>query len=179
VVSQRRFPSRYSPLSDCAYYLLQVLFVIATPDVFKSSNSDTYIVFGEAKIEDPAAQQAQINAAQALAGGDSHSRHGHSHAGHVHGRGHNGTGADEHSDEHSDDDDDDDGVPDLEEAKATNRGVEEDEDVDETGVDSKDIELVMAQVKCRRAKAVRVLKENDGDLITASGYCDLFRLLLT
>eukprot|EP01084_Bolivina_argentea_P087711 158421_1 len=34
-----------------------VLFVIAEPDVFKSPNSDTYIVFGEAKIEDMNAQQ--------------------------------------------------------------------------------------------------------------------------
>lgn len=28
---------------------LQVLFVIASPDVYKSPNSDCYIVFGEAK----------------------------------------------------------------------------------------------------------------------------------
>lgn len=28
----------------------QILFVIATPDVYKSQNSDTYIVFGEAKV---------------------------------------------------------------------------------------------------------------------------------
>lgn len=30
--------------------VLQVLFVIATPDVYKSPNSDCYIVFGEAKV---------------------------------------------------------------------------------------------------------------------------------
>jgi len=29
-----------------------ILFVIQKPDVYKSSASDTYIVFGEAKIED-------------------------------------------------------------------------------------------------------------------------------
>ena len=40
--------------------------------------------------------------------------------------------------------------------------------IDETGVDSKEIEIVMAQVRCTRAKAVRVLKENGGDLINAS-----------
>ena len=28
----------------------QVLFVIASPDVYKSPNSDCYIVFGEAKV---------------------------------------------------------------------------------------------------------------------------------
>ena len=30
----------------------QLLFVIASPDVFKSQNSDTYIVFGEAKVRE-------------------------------------------------------------------------------------------------------------------------------
>jgi len=29
-----------------------ILFVIANPDVYKSPNSDTYVIFGEAKIED-------------------------------------------------------------------------------------------------------------------------------
>lgn len=40
---------------------LQILFVINTPDVFKSPASDTYIIFGEAKIEDLSAQ-AQVRA---------------------------------------------------------------------------------------------------------------------
>lgn len=57
--------------------------------------------------------------------------------------------------------DEDDDIPELE-------AVEEDGPLDETGVDPKDIELVMAQVSCSRAKAVRVLKESGGDLINAS-----------
>merc|ERR1719207_417290 len=44
-----------------------ILFVISTPDVHKSPSSDTYIVFGEAKIEDLSAQ-AQANAAQQFTG---------------------------------------------------------------------------------------------------------------
>ena len=40
-----------------------ILFVISKPDVYKSASSDTYVVFGEAKIEDLNAQ-AQQNAAQ-------------------------------------------------------------------------------------------------------------------
>ncbi|XP_067935253.1 nascent polypeptide-associated complex subunit alpha-like [Watersipora subatra] len=40
-----------------------ILFVINRPDVYKSPASDTYIVFGEAKIED-LSQQAQIDAAE-------------------------------------------------------------------------------------------------------------------
>jgi len=39
-----------------------ILFVITKPDVYKNPSSDTYIVFGEAKIED-LSQQAQMDAA--------------------------------------------------------------------------------------------------------------------
>ena len=39
-----------------------ILFVIAKPDVYKNPASDTYIVFGEAKIED-LSQNAQMEAA--------------------------------------------------------------------------------------------------------------------
>ena len=56
---------------------------------------------------------------------------------------------------------DDDDIPELE-------APEDDGPVDETGVDPKDIELVIQQVGCSRAKAVKVLKESGGDLINAS-----------
>lgn len=46
-----------------------VLFVISNPDVYKSPNSNTYIIFGEAKIED-LNSQAQNQAAQAMAAAD-------------------------------------------------------------------------------------------------------------
>lgn len=39
-----------------------IIFVISKPDVYKSPASDTYIVFGEAKVED-LSQQAQLAAA--------------------------------------------------------------------------------------------------------------------
>jgi nascent polypeptide-associated complex subunit alpha len=57
--------------------------------------------------------------------------------------------------------DNDDDVPELE-------APEDDGPIDETGVDPKDIELLMAQVNCSRARAVRALKESGGDLINAS-----------
>ncbi|KAI0310893.1 NAC domain-containing protein [Amylostereum chailletii] len=119
------------------------LFVIASPDVYKSQNSETYIVFGEAKMEDTNAQ-AQMNAAQQLAQGG-------------------GGGMPSLEGAGADDDDDDDDIPELE-------APEEDGPVDETGVDPKDIELVMTQVNCSRAKAVRALKESGGDLINASAF---------
>ena len=43
---------------------LQVMFVISKPDVFKSPHSDTYIIFGEAKIEDLSNQMQTQAAAQ-------------------------------------------------------------------------------------------------------------------
>ncbi|KJA27511.1 hypothetical protein HYPSUDRAFT_52004 [Hypholoma sublateritium FD-334 SS-4] len=117
-----------------------VLFVLAAPEVYKSPNSDCYIVFGEAKIEDMNSQ-AQLSASQQLQS---------SGAGVAPTLEDSGAGAD----------DDDDDIPDLEAA-------EEDGPLDETGVDPKDIDLVMQQVNCSRAKAVRVLKESGGDLINA------------
>lgn len=46
---------------------MQILFVIQKPDVFKSPASDTYIIFGEAKIEDLSAQ-ASAQAAEQYTG---------------------------------------------------------------------------------------------------------------
>ncbi|KAF7304608.1 NAC-A/B domain-containing protein [Mycena kentingensis (nom. inval.)] len=113
-----------------------VLFVVATPEVFKAANSDCYIVFGEAKMEDMS-NQGPMGGAQPFAPGSM--------------GGIQQTAAD---------DDDDDDVPELEAA-------DDDGTLDETGVEAKDIELVMAQVNCSRAKAVRALKDSNGDLINA------------
>lgn len=52
-------------------------------------------------------------------------------------------------------------------SEAKGKDVEDEGEVDETGVDAKDIELVTAQVGCTRAKAVKSLKEKNGDLINA------------
>ena len=58
-----RHTSRACLCHDCCKRTAQILFVIAKPDVFKSPASDTYVVFGEAKIEDLSAQ-AQSQAAE-------------------------------------------------------------------------------------------------------------------
>mmetsp|Transcript_14104 Transcript_14104/g.26386 ORF Transcript_14104/g.26386 Transcript_14104/m.26386 type:complete len:329 (+) Transcript_14104:109-1095(+) len=60
-------------------------------------------------------------------------------------------------------------------ANAGEAGVEEppkieeveEEAVDESGVEAKDIDLVISQAGCSRAKAVKALKDNDGDLVNA------------
>ncbi|KAK3273139.1 hypothetical protein CYMTET_18597 [Cymbomonas tetramitiformis] len=63
-------------------------------------------------------------------------------------------------------------VPDLTavETKKDDAPAAEEEDegeIDETGVEPKDIELVMTQASVSRAKAVSALKVNDGDIVSA------------
>ncbi|KEI41604.1 uncharacterized protein L969DRAFT_318473 [Mixia osmundae IAM 14324] len=59
--------------------------------------------------------------------------------------------------------------------------AEEEGEVDETGVEAKDVELVMQQVGCSRAKAVRALKENNNDLVTDQCHhgCELIAPSMT
>jgi len=106
-----------------------ILFVIQTPDVFKSPASDTYIIFGEAKIEDLSAA-AQSQAAQAFQMAQEQ---------------------------------------DVSESRPEAAAGDEDdgEEVDETGVESKDVELVMTQASVSRAKAVKALKASGGDIVSA------------
>jgi nascent polypeptide-associated complex subunit alpha len=109
-----------------------ILFVIGRPDVYKSPASDTYIVFGEAKIED-LSQQAQMAAAETFK------------------RQENPAGLD---------------VPSSVSAPIQEES-EEEEEVDESGVEAKDIELVMSQANVSRTKAVKALKSNNNDIVNA------------
>ena len=122
------------------------LFVINKPDVFKSPTADTYVVFGEAKSEDMgnAAQAAAAKQFQQAPAGMP---------------GMPGAAMPD------DDDDDDDDIPGLVSGDDA-PGLEE-AAVDETGIEAKDVELVMSQAGCSRTKAVLALKENDGDLVNA------------
>lgn len=43
----------------------------------------------------------------------------------------------------------------------------EEEDVDDTGVEDKDVDLVMTQANVSRSKAVRALKNNQNDIVNA------------
>ena len=43
--------------------------------------------------------------------------------------------------------------------------------VDETGVEQKDIELVMSQANVSKAKAIRALKNNGNDIVNAIMVC--------
>eukprot|EP00994_Dinema_validum_P004573 NODE_2628_length_665_cov_880.844156_g1727_i1.p3 GENE.NODE_2628_length_665_cov_880.844156_g1727_i1~~NODE_2628_length_665_cov_880.844156_g1727_i1.p3 ORF type:complete len:146 (-),score=49.39 NODE_2628_length_665_cov_880.844156_g1727_i1:153-590(-) len=102
-----------------------ILFVITQPDVYKSPSSETYIIFGEAKIEDMASERGK-EAVQAF------------------------KTADKAAEKPADDADDDDG-----------------EEVDESKLDAKDIDLVMSQASVNRKKAVRALARAEGDIVNA------------
>ncbi|KAF8332393.1 NAC domain-containing protein [Cantharellus anzutake] len=121
-----------------------LLFVIASPEVYKNPTGDCYIVFGEAKGEDPSAlAHAAATQQRVPAANEKHHDHAHDHS-------------------HDHDDDSKDEPPPLEELDD-----DDSDEIDETGVDSNDVEEVMKQVSCSRAKAVKVLKEKDGDVISA------------
>ncbi|KAM3075881.1 GAL4 enhancer protein [Clarireedia jacksonii] len=127
-----------------------ILFVINNPEVYKSPTSNTYIVFGEAKIED-LNSQAQASAAAQLAAQEAHDHSGHDHAGHDHSGHDHGKGkAIDTGDEKKEEEEEDEG-----------------EEVDASGLEDKDIELVMTQASVSRNKAVKALKENDNDIVNS------------
>lgn len=105
-----------------------IMFVVSKPDVFKSPTADSYIIFGEAKIEDLAAKQAQMNA--------------------------------ENSQQRSQ-------KSNFEGQNQGSANTASDEAVDETGIDAKDIALVIDQAHCTRAQAVTALRNNNNDLVNA------------
>ncbi|KAJ5100535.1 nascent polypeptide-associated complex subunit alpha [Penicillium angulare] len=125
-----------------------ILFVVNQPDVYRSPNTNTWIIFGEAKIEDLNAQ-AQASAAQQLAAAEAAGEH----AGHDH----------DHDHDHSH------GVDLSGETPKVEAKDEEDdgEPVDESGLEAKDIDLVMAQASVSRKKAVKALRENDNDIVNS------------
>ncbi|CAK4031479.1 ATP synthase D chain, mitochondrial [Lecanosticta acicola] len=125
-----------------------ILFVISNPDVYKSPSSNTWIIFGEAKIED-LNSQAQASAAQQLAA----------------------QSANEASHDHSADGADK-GKAIEGDAKKAEEDEDDGEEVDDTGLEAKDIELVMAQASVSRKKAVKALKENDNDIRSAAAKID-------
>ncbi|XP_055535868.1 nascent polypeptide-associated complex subunit alpha [Wyeomyia smithii] len=110
-----------------------ILFVINNPDVYKNPHSDTYIIFGEAKIED-LSQQAQVAAAEKFKAPEA--------------------------------------TPVAGDAAGATTSVapiaeEDEEEVDDTGLDDKDIELVMQNANVPRARATRALKDNNKDVVNA------------
>ncbi|KAJ2001926.1 hypothetical protein GGI04_002728 [Coemansia thaxteri] len=116
------------------------MFSIYSPDVYKNATSDTWIVFGEARVDNlgkmmnaggkrgaraPAAAVEESSSSSSAAAGGS--------------------------------------------VVATAEGAVAvtEEQVDESGVEGKDVELVMSQANCTRAQAVESLKKNANDVVNS------------
>lgn len=106
------------------------MFVISKPDVYATSSSDTYVIFGEAKIDDLGAH-AQQSAVQQFT----------------------------HTPE----------IAKVSQSSSDANRIEEIDEasVDDSGLDPKDIDLVMGQVNCSRGKAVAALRASNGDIVEA------------
>lgn len=117
-----------------------IVFAIKNPEVYKNPTSNSYIVFGEAKVEDNGLA-AQAQAARKLKEQESFLQQA----------------AASISPQGSSD------------AVSKDIDTAEDDDVipDESGMDSKDIQMVMDQCKVSRNKAVKALRDNDGDIVNA------------
>mmetsp|Transcript_27895 Transcript_27895/g.28176 ORF Transcript_27895/g.28176 Transcript_27895/m.28176 type:complete len:197 (+) Transcript_27895:162-752(+) len=112
-----------------------MMFVINSPDVFKSAVSDTYVIFGEAKVED-LSQNASSQAAEQFRAPLEAKKPA--------------------------------VIPTPMSAPVNKSTViDEGGDVDESGVDSKDIDLVIEQTGVSRSQAVKALKNNGNDLVNA------------
>ncbi|KAK9379901.1 NAC domain-containing protein [Kockiozyma suomiensis] len=119
-----------------------ILFVISNPDVYRSVSSGVYIVFGEAKIEDLSQQANIAQQLQAASAADTEVE------------------AETAPSEEK-------GKGKEKEEVAAKAEPEEEVEVDDTGVDAKDIEIVMTQANVSRAKAIKALKEHDHDIVSS------------
>lgn len=113
------------------------LFVITRPDVYKAANSDTYVAFGEIKVEDLSASAAALENARKASAEEA-------------------AKVTEPVAE-----------PEKKEEAAAEKPAEPEEPVDETGLSAQDIDLVVQQGKCTRAKAVEALRRNNGDIVNS------------
>ena len=144
-----------------------MMFEITKPDVYKNPTSDSYIIFGEAKVVDLRAKDAELQMQQRAQGGDPRKQQGDTNSRML---------------------------PNQQPVPQSAPAAGE-EDVDEvttcvckmtsilfcirirmtltiyfssqTGVDAKDIELVVSQAGCTRGMAVKALKNNDCDIVNA------------
>lgn len=113
------------------------IYAIDNPDVFKSA-AGTYIVFGEAKLEDltQRLQEAQAQVDPEAAGATDPASI----------------------------------TADLQAASLNpkaDEAEEDDEEVDETGINGDDLNVVIEQAGVSKSKAIKALRKHDGDIVNA------------
>merc|ERR1712168_716798 len=104
-----------------------LLFVVPNPEVFRKG--DTWVVLGEARVEDPNQRAREMAAAKVAENIQPKTK--------------------------------------TDPVQATITEEDEETDVPADGVEEKDIELVMQQAACTRAKAISALKSNSNDIVNA------------
>lgn len=116
-----------------------LIYAIDEPDVFRSP-AGTYVVFGEAKVDDMNARVAEAQAAQEAAAQE--------------------PAADKSPESIT---------ADLQKASLNETKEEEVEegDVNEDGLDANDINIIVEQTQVTRAKAVAALRKHKGDMVNA------------
>jgi len=136
--------------------------VISKPDVFKSPASDTYIIFGEAKIED-INSQAQAAAAEQFKNNNN-----------VNNIAQNTQNTNQESDQSHESGSvpSSSSTPSSTTSKSststapTSSSSSGSESVDDSGLDSDEIQTVINQTQCTRAQAVAALKKS-GNIVDA------------
>lgn len=126
----------------------KMVFAISEPEVYKNPTSDSYIVFGEARVEDPGFQ-AQMAAAQRMvqqAAAQAAQSEGVSVSDFAAKAVASASAVANQSKEAEEDDD---------------------EEVDAEGLTESDIKIVMEQANVSRSKAIKSLKEHDNDVVNA------------
>lgn len=118
----------------------QMLFVINKPEVFKNPNSDTYVVFGEAKIEDLSGQNSFQNKAAARM---------------------------KEAEEKFAQEQASTKQPVADPIEEDDEEEDDDTELDADGLEDKDIDLVIQQANCNKNKAIKALKNNNGDIVNA------------
>lgn len=119
-----------------------IIYAIDSPDVYKSA-AGTFVVFGEAKVDDLNARLAESQASQEAAAPEQ---------------------ADEPADKSPESI-----TADLQNAtiKEKVEEIDDDEDLDESGLDTKDIDIIVEQAQVSRGKAIKSLRKNKGDIVNA------------
>lgn len=149
-----------------------ILFVIQKPDVYKSPASDTYIVFGEAKIED-LSQKAQIAAANQFKNlGQTTTNNQSANDQSTPSTNNDKTSVDKNPSANN-------------KAETIKEETDEDEEVfpflflffcsivslfvkvNAEGIEENDIQLVMSQSKASRSKAIKALRKCNNDIVNA------------
>lgn len=122
----------------------KMIFAIAEPEVYKNPTSDSYIVFGEARVEDPGFQ-AQMAAAQRMVQEAA-----------AQAAQNEGVSVTDFAAK---------AVASATAAAQAAQNEDDGEEVDSEGLNESDIKIVMEQANVSRNKAIQSLKEHDNDVV--------------